>query len=125
MKNAEELPVPYAHGGLLSLLLGIDEHIVYPADSLGEVVLADADDNVKLAGALIYHLYVDTSMSHRSKDTCNCTPCVFHSASDYCKESDTVLYFEVVGVNSLAEVCKHLVADRVELFLSLHTRLDW
>ena len=69
----------------ISLLLGIDEHIIYPADSLREIVLAYADDNIELARALIYHLYVDTRMSHRSEDTRNCTPCVLHSASDYRK----------------------------------------
>ena len=90
--------------GLKSLLLGIDKHIVYPADSLGEVVLAYADDNIELAGALIYHLYVDTRMSHRSEDTCNSTSCVLHAATYDCEECNAILDLKMIGSNSLAKL---------------------
>ena len=81
------------------------------------IMLVNTYDDVKLAGALVYHSDVNTGISERCEYTRSCSLRFYHSATNYSNERKVILGKDVIGINRLADGC-HDIATLLRKILA-------
>ena len=103
--------------------LAENEHIVDHLDSLLKIGSVDANDDVKLTGALVDHSDVDVCVGKSRKHTGSSTLDGLHAASYDCDEGKTVDDLEMIGLYHLYKALGELLALTVKL-AGIHNNAD-
>ena len=83
------------------MILFVDKLVVYSLERGNIIVLINANDNIELSGALIYHSDVNACACKCAEDSGSCSLRFYHSSSYYSDEGEIFFYKDVFGIYSL------------------------